>query len=362
MTQNGTLAYLAGPHEIEMREYEVHPPEPGSILTKVKRANVCGSELHMWSGEHPEGEGVLGHEGVCEITELSDGIDTDYAGEPIEEGDLVAPAYHIACRKCSRCTEGEFHLCKNAYRFFSRSPDKPPHFHGTFSTHYYIHPDQYFYKVPEGVDPTVAAGANCALSQVLFGLDQVGLHYDESVVIQGAGGLGLNTIAVANEIGAKTIVIEGAENRLSRAKEFGADHVIDFRDYDTVEARANRVQELTDGDGADVGVEVAGVPEAFSEGISLLRHGGRYLEMGNVVPGRTTEFDPGAFTRKSINVTTAIKYNPWYLHKALEFLAENNEKYPYSDLVDEEFPLEDLEEALEKSHSREVTRATLIPN
>jgi D-arabinose 1-dehydrogenase-like Zn-dependent alcohol dehydrogenase len=359
----GRLVYLDRPERLEIKEYDVPEPEPGAIVTEVVRANVCGSELHIWRGHHPEvKEGVLGHEVLCRVSDLGEGVETDFAGEPVSEGDLIAPVYYITCQRCSSCREGEFHLCQNAYRYWSKPPDEPPHFHGTFATHYYVHPNQYFYKVPEGLDIGVAAGANCALSQVMFGMDEVGIEYGDTVVVQGAGGLGLNAIAVANERGAETIVIEGADGRLERAEQFGADHLIDLRDYDTVGARSERVRELTDGIGADVGIEVAGVPAAFSEGVRLLRDGGRYLEMGNVNPGQMTEFDPGALTRKSIDITAVVRYDPWYLHEALRFLEANAGKYPYADLIDAEFGINEVDEALARSDSREITRATIVPD
>lgn len=360
--ETGRLAFLESPENVEMREYEVPDPEPGAVLTTVERANVCGSELHIWRGHHPEvKEGVLGHEALCRVAELGDGVETDYAGNPIEAGDLIAPAYYLTCQRCSACQRGEFNLCENAYRNWSKSPEEPPHFHGTFGTHYYVHPQQYFYKVPDGLDPNVAAGANCALSQVLYGIDEVDVSYGDSVVVQGAGGLGLNAIAVANERGAETIVVEGVDGRLERAEEFGVDHTVDFREYDTVEARADRVAELTDGDGADVGIEVAGVPDAFAEGIHLVRKGGRYLEMGNVSPGQMTDFDPGLLTRRNLEITSVVRYQPWYLQRALQFLDDHADEYPYDHLIDTEFDLVDVTEALERSDSREVTRATLLP-
>ena len=361
--ETGTVAYLVEPGRVEFREYPVPDPEPGELVTTVERANVCGSELHIWRGNHPEvKEGSLGHEALCRIDSLGEGVETDYAGEPVEEGDLIAPVYYLTCRKCSACLNGQFHLCENVYEYWSRSPEEPPHFHGTFGTHYVIHQDQYFYKIPEGLDPGIAAGANCALSQVMFGLDETGVEYGDSVVVQGGGGLGLNAIAYANEQGAETILVEGVDGRIDRGREFGVDHVVDFREYDTVDARAERVRELTDGVGADVGVEVAGVPEAFAEGVHLLRDGGRYLEMGNVTPGAMTEFDPGLLTRKSIDVTAAVRYDPWYLHRALEFLDEQTDAYPYEDLIDAEFDLRDVDDALQQSDAREVTRATLLPH
>lgn len=358
----GRLVYLAEPEHLETKTYPVPDPEPGALVTEVVRANVCGSELHIWRGHHPEvKEGVLGHEVLARVSKLGDGVTTDYAGEPIEEGDVIAPAYFTTCQRCSACRVGDFHLCENAYEHWSKSPEEWPHFHGTFATHYYVHPNQYFYKVPEDLDNSVAAAANCALSQVLFGLERTDLEYGDTVLVQGAGGLGLNAIAVANERGANTVVIEGRDLRIERARQFGADEVIDFREYETVDERAERVAELTDGVGADVGVEVAGVPEAFAEGIHHIRDGGTYLEMGNVNPGHTTEFDPGLLTRKSIEIQSIVRYDPWYLRKALQFLEENVDDYPYHDLIDAECGLSEAEEALHQSASREVTRATLLP-
>jgi threonine dehydrogenase-like Zn-dependent dehydrogenase len=273
----------------------------------------------------------------------------------------VVPAYFATCGRCDFCGDGEPRLCANAYEYWSREPDAWPHFHGTFGTHYYVHPDQYVYRVPEGVPPAVAASANCALSQVLCGLDRVEVTPADTVVIQGAGGLGCTAVAVAAERGAETVVVDGVAGRLDRARSFGADHVVDMREHDTVEARAERVRDLTDGRGADVAVEVAGVPDAFTEGVELLRKGGRYLEMGNIVPGRTTEFDPGAMTRKSITVASLMRYDPWYLRRALDFLATHHADYPFDALLDAEFALDDVREALRHSADREVTRATLLP-
>jgi threonine dehydrogenase-like Zn-dependent dehydrogenase len=358
----GTVAYLAEPGCVELREYPVPDPEPGEIVATVERANVCGSDLHIWRGNHPEvKEGSLGHEALCRIDALGEGVEVDYAGKPVEEGDLIAPVYYLTCQRCSACQDGQFHLCENVYEYWSQSPEEPPHFHGTFGTHYVIHKNQYFYKVPDELSLNVAAGANCALSQVMFGFDEVGIEYGDTIVVQGGGGLGLNAIAYANERGAETILVEGVDGRIDRAHEFDVNHVIDFREYDTVSARAERVREFTDGVGADVGVEVAGVPKAFSEGIHLLRDGGRYLEMGNVTPGATTDFDPGLLTRKSIDITAVVRYDPWYLHRALNFLDEQIDSYPYEDLIDAEFDLLDVDNALRQSDTREVTRATLLP-
>lgn len=361
--ETGRLAYLADERTVEIREYPVPDPEPGAVVTEVERANVCGSELHIWNGTHPLLDRmVLGHEALCRVSALGEGVETDYAGEPIEVGDLVAPTYFVACGKCPACGRGEFRSCENDLSHWVEHPDEFPHFHGTFATHYYIHPEQHFYKVPAGIPDGVAAAANCALTQVLFGLDEVGLRGGETVVIQGGGGLGQNAIAVADERGAETILVEGVDERIERARDFGVDHVVDFREHETVEARAERVRELTNGEGADVGVEVAGVPDAFAEGPHLLRDGARYLEIGNITPGHTTEFDPAVLTRNNIQVTCTMHYDPWYLQEGLDFLARTVDDYPYENLIDAEFDLADVSTALEKADAREMTRPSLVPH
>ena len=122
-----------------------------------------------------------------------------------------------------------------------------------------MHPRQHFYKVPDDVDDAVAASANCALSQVMFGIDQIGLGYGETVLIQGAGGLGLNAAAVAVERGARIIVVDGVAARLEQAKSFGADDTIDMAILPT-RGTPRRVQRLIGGEGPDVGIELPACP------------------------------------------------------------------------------------------------------
>lgn len=356
----GKVAVMVEPLKMEFQEYDLPEPEKGAIVLKVVRTNVCGSELHIWRGEHPtKKKGVLGHEMVGIVAKIGEGVTTDYAGQPIKVGDRIATSYYLTCRKCASCQRGEFNLCENAYHFWNKDSEEYPHFHGTFATHYYVHPDMFFYKVPDNVPDIVAASANCALSQMYFGLDKANVGYGETVVIQGAGGLGLNAACLAKERGARVIMIDGVDSRLELAKEFGADEVINLIQYDSVEKRADYIRSLTAGQGADVGIEVSGVPAAFSEGIQLIRSGGRYLSIGNVSPGKLTPFDPGLLTRKSITIIPVVRYNPWYLQKSLTFLSENIDKYPFAKMMDGTFSFTNIEEALNKSASREVTRASI---
>ncbi|KKM10014.1 zinc-binding alcohol dehydrogenase [Clostridiales bacterium PH28_bin88] len=360
----GRVAALVGPRQVEIKEFDLPEAKPGAVLTKIRRSNLCGSELHIWNHFHPLIKyGVLGHEMVAEIFELGEGVSTDYAGNPVQVGDRVVAPYYLTCQKCANCLRGDFNLCLNAYTYWKQPPENPPHFTGTFATHYYIHPNQYFYKVPDSVPDNIVAGANCGLSQVIFGLNKANLKNGETLVIQGAGGLGLYATAVAKEKGAKVIIIDSVEQRLEVAKRFGADCAINMKNYASMEARVQEVQRMTSGQGGDVVLEVAGVPAAFVEGLNMVRPAGRYVSIGNVNVSKEFEvsMSPGLITRKSCQVIGVVRYNPWYLYEALKFLERNHTQYPFGDLTDKEYSLDEVQIALEKAEAREVTRPVIVP-
>jgi threonine dehydrogenase-like Zn-dependent dehydrogenase len=358
----GTVVVLAGPTKLELREYELSDPEPGCILTEVVQANVCGSELHIWTGQHPSVRygSVIGHEMVLRVAKLGPGVTTDFAGQPLKEGDRIVATYFQVCRRCPACQAGQWNLCTNAFQYWSLPADVPPHFHASFATHYYIHPDQYVYKVPDSVPDGPAASANCALSQMLFGVDQAGVKAGEVVVVQGAGGLGLCGIAASRVRGAHVIAVDSVPLRLQQAREFGADDVIDLREYPAFADRQARVLSLTGQVGPDVVLDVTGVASTFEDGWQLLRPGGRLVEIGTISPGKKTEVDIGLMTRRGVQILAVLRYYPWYLRQAIEFLDRYGERFPFHGLLDAEYPLTDVEQALRDSTDRKVTRASLV--
>ncbi|NHI01677.1 zinc-binding dehydrogenase [Oceanimonas sp. MB9] len=356
----GKIAVMNQPGSLEYQEYEVPAPAPGAVMVKVLCSNVCGSELHIWAGHHPKKNGGLGHETVGLIHQLGEGVTTDNAGQPVKVGDRIAATYFISCQRCPSCQSGKLNLCENVFSFWAKQPEEAPHFHTTFSTHYYIHPGQFFYKVPDNVPDKLAAGANCALSQVYYGIEQAGVTIQDTLVIQGAGGLGIYATAIAKSKGATVIVIDADAARLALAKEFGADHVLNIKELPTKEERIQAVKALTRGRGADLCLEVAGVTDAFAEGIELVCSGGTLITMGNVTPGKTVAIDPGYLTRNQISIMPIMRYQPRYLNKSLQFLSDNIDKLPFHKMMDAEYSLECIEQALCDSMDRKVTRASIV--
>jgi threonine dehydrogenase-like Zn-dependent dehydrogenase len=185
------------------------------------------------------------------------------------------------------------------------------------------------YTVPDAVSDDIAAGANCALSQVMYGLERVDQTLGEFVVVQGAGALGLYAVAVAKARGAaRVIAIDGVPERLELAAAFGADSVIDITETPTAKERIKAVRRLTDGQGGDVVVEVVGHPSAIEEGLQMLGQFGRYVEIGNINYGKTFEFDPSRFVFGNKTMVGVSLYDPAVLARALTFLEQHQDSLP----------------------------------
>ena len=354
------------PFEIEA----VPVPEagPGQILIRVSRANICGSDVHAWHGTFAtRGLGgqlptVLGHEMVGSVAELGDGVTADSNGKPLEVGTRVVFPYFFCCHTCRNCLAGRRNTCLNLKMAMLGRADEPPYFVGGYGDYFLLPAGAVVYTVPDSISDEIAAGANCALSQVMYGLERVDQQLGEYVVVQGAGALGLYAVAVAKARGAaKVIAIDGVPERLELAKAFGADAVIDITEVTTDKERAKIVRKLTDGQGADVVVEVVGHPSAIDEGLKLLGQFGRYVEIGNINIGKSFEFDPSRFVFANKTMVGVSLYDPAVLSRALDFLAEYQDKLPFERLAAACYSLDDINEAFAAAEGKRDVRASIVP-
>ncbi len=356
----GVTTVLTAPGELEQRAYELPDPEVGGVLLEMIRANVCGSEVHILKGHHPliQPGCALGHEGVGRVARLGQGVSSDFAGQPLSEGDRVVATYFEACRRCAQCNRGEGHLCSNAYARWSTPAAESPHFFGTFGTHWSLSGNQYVYRVPDSVTSKAVSSANCALSQMVGAVDEGAVRRGDKVVMLGAGGLGLCGAALAAEAGAEVFVAEMAPARLAKARDFGAHHSLDLSEAADGAGRVELLREATGG-GADVLIDLTGVPDAFSEGVQAVRPGGRFVSVGNISPGRLTQFDPGRFTRSGVSMKAVIRYPTYLLSRAVRFIQDAGH-YPWEDLVDADYRFDQARAAIQAAEDREVTRAALV--
>lgn len=360
----GKAAVFTKPNTpMEIRDIPIPDVEPGAILVRVTMANVCGSDIHIFKGDQPMQKvpQVIGHEMMGKVEELGKGVKADSNGLPLAKGDRVSYQYFYFCGRCYSCINGDRTGC---VRMFRHNVDisVSPHFNGAFAEYYYLRPNHFVFKVPDELPDEVASPLNCALSQVLFGWHKIGLTAGDSVLIQGAGGLGLYAVAVAREMGAsKIIVTEKRQDRLELAGAFGADHLINLNEFATEDDRVKKVRELTGGRGCDVGVELTGNPAAVPEGLRMLRVFGKYLVIGSISPTHVASISLGRVVFSNLTIKGIGAYEPWAMPLAMDFLVRNREKYPFDKVISHKYPLSKINDAFKDTMQGTVTRAAIVP-
>lgn len=356
MPKLALLTAHGGP--IELAEFPLSTPAPGTAVLRLRMAGICGSDLHIFRGELPlPCPFAMGHEMVGEIAELGEGLTADATGKPLAVGDRVVTPYFWFCGQCHACSRGRSYACQNLMAGEYRTHDQEPHFVAAYGEYYYTSRRQPLYTVPESLSDAAVAPLNCALAQVLFALRDVRLG--DTVVIQGAGGLGINAAAVARTAGAAEVtVIDKIPERLDVAADFGATHCIDASAISPAEV-AERVRARTDGIGADWVLEVVGVPGVIPEGVGFLNNGGTLLEVGNVGMGRTFELDPSALVYGNKSIRGVMFYDPVTLAIGLTFLQHTD--FPFDRLMPEPFHLADVNAAFASADAGLVPRGALVP-
>jgi threonine dehydrogenase-like Zn-dependent dehydrogenase len=361
----GKAAVFFGPGKpFQIRELPLPDVEPDAVLIRVSLANVCGSDLHFWRGDAPlrlpEDGWLFGHEMTGRVARLGARVKTDSLGRAIKEGDRVAYTYFYPCGRCHACLANEPAACPAKIER-PLGPSQFPHFHGAFAEYYYLRPRGAIFVVPDALSDELVAPVNCALSQVIFGLEKAGLTFGATVVIQGAGGLGIQAAAVAKDMGAATVVvIDQLPDRLELARAFGADHTINVKEVPDRKERVSLVRSWTGGAGADVGCDFVGFPQVIPEGIEMLRSGGTYLEIGTISRGAKVELEPSLLVWGSKRIVGVIQYDPGVIPRALDFLVRNRGRWPFDRLISHTYPLDRIDQAFAESewHAKDTTRIT----
>jgi threonine dehydrogenase-like Zn-dependent dehydrogenase len=309
---------------------------------------------------------IIGHESTGRVSALGDGVLTDVLGNSVSAGDRIVYPYFKNCGKCHSCLSKELAMveCENRLGLSGGiSSAEPPHFNGAFAEYLYLRPGWIFFKVPDELSDEVVTPLNCALSTIIHGVTKIGgVPPGGTVVIQGAGALGLYASAYTKESGAdRVIVIDKVKERLEMVRRFGADHTVNIEEVEGQDERVEEVLKLNGGVGADLVIEVSGAPDVMPEGLKMLRKGGRYLEIGSITTEARSTIDVFLIAFRELKIMGNMNYDAWVIPQAMSFLLRTQDKYPLKELITQRFGLEQINEAFEMAASRRGERVAIVP-
>lgn len=239
---------------------------PTDVLIRVRKAGICGTDGHIWqwdkwSQARVKPPLVVGHEFMGEVAEIGDAV------RAVRVGDRVSAEGHISCGVCLLCRTGQAYICEHV-KIIGVDRD------GCFAE-YVSMPEHNVWKLDPSVPDTWAAVFD-PLGNAVHTVMAAGVS-TKSVVITGVGSIGLMAIPVARAAGAaKVIAVDINPAKLELAKRLGADRVFDARD----DGLRRRILEETNGDGADVLLEMSGSGAAINQGLGFVRNGGRAALLG----------------------------------------------------------------------------------
>ncbi len=318
---------------------------PNDILLRIKAVAICGSDLHAYKWDEWAEKTlkklpvILGHEFMGEIAEIGRNIDGFKIGERV----AVDPV--LACRKCTACRNGQFHLCENRGIIGTER-------NGAFAKYTLVPPDL-LYRLPDNV--TDEEGAFLEIfALALHAVERSHIKPGDTVVVVGAGPIGLSTLICAKAAGATKIFVMARNSnvRNDAAKIVGADAVVNTTKSDPIK----EVLEMNAGKKVDAVFEVSGNPVVIPQAVEYVKKGGEIIVIGSP-PRVNVEIPLLTMVRHEISLITVQgrTNSSWY--RAINLL----ERVGVASILGPTMPLEEIEEAFRQSMNGEVTKLFLKP-
>lgn len=355
MAPQATVALFHSPDRpLEIVSVPMPVPGEGEILVDVLGCTLCGSDLHTCAGHRQvKSPTVLGHEVIGQIREFGPmNSQQDFNGETLDVGDRITWSVAVACQECFYCNRGLPQKCEKLHKYGHEVFDGRPD--GGLASVMILKARSAIFLVPDKLSNEAACPANCATATAVAAVRVVGTLTGRTMLVLGAGMLGLSACALLHAGGAKVICSDPDPTRRILAKRFGAAITVAPADVpETV-----RVQ--TDGHGVDASLEFSGSAAAIPAGLSALRIGGAFVLVGAVFPVPPLRIEPEQFIRRQLRMFGIHNYTPRDLAEALKFLA-GHPAYPFDKLVGRWFNLSDVSAALEHARQPGILRVGIRP-
>ncbi|WP_299469960.1 zinc-binding dehydrogenase, partial [uncultured Gimesia sp.] len=291
--------------------------QPGEVLVEILCCTICGSDLHTFEGTRSTPcPTILGHEMVGRVVELHPEYPTlDYLDRPVNIGDRITWSVAVSCKDCEYCRRGLTQKCTRLFKYGHQRLTEQNYLSGGLASHCHLIKGTTIFKVPESLPDLIASPANCATATVMAAFRLAGDVQDRSVLILGAGMLGVTAAAVAHTKDAAAIYVTDIDHsRVIRSLEFGATRTLLVKKEQPLHAE---IQHLTDGRGVDFVFDMTGVPEVIESGLESMGIGGTMILVGSVYPARPIQFSAETIVRKLLRLEGIHNYIDLDLANAL---------------------------------------------
>ncbi|MED5208892.1 MAG: Zn-dependent alcohol dehydrogenase [Chloroflexota bacterium] len=346
---------------LQMEEIDVALPGPREVLVRTKASGVCHSDLHFVEGLYTTTMPVvLGHEAAGIVEAI--GSQVNY----VSPGDRVICCLSVFCGQCERCTTGRPVLCSRTG--LVRGQDEAPRLSqggasvtqfanlGAYAEMMLVHENS-LVKIEQDIGFEQMALIGCGATTGLgAAMNTAKVEPGSTVAVIGCGGVGLNAIQGAKLAGAlRIIAIDGVEDKLTLAREFGATDVIDASSGDV----ETKVKDLTKG-GVDYSFEAIGKKETAEQSFSILRAGGTATIIGMIPQGVKIELDGASFLRERRIQGSSMGSNHFRVDmpRYVDFYLQGRLKL--DELVSRRLTLEDVNEAFKYMKEGSVARSVMM--
>lgn len=330
-------------HELIIQEVE-KPRISNStdVLVKVKRVGICGSDMHIYHGTNPLATlpRVVGHEVAGEVVEIGQGV----AGIKVGDHVVIEPISY--CGECYACRKGRQNVCEKLSVF-------GVHEDGGLRE-WFVLPEKQLHVVDSALawDEIVLAEPYTIGAQAVWRGE---VEEGETVLIQGAGPIGICILKMAKLQGASVMITDLSDERLEFAKESGADITVHAEKEDV----QKRVEEWTNGEGANVVIDAVCLPMTFELSFDVVSTAGRIVVLG--FDERPSAVSQLPITKKEVSVKGSRLQTDQF-PKVVKLLNEG--KLRHEGLVTHTFSLDDIQEAFNfvENHPEQVRKAIIVFN
>lgn len=338
-------AVLHGANDVRMEEIPVPVPGPGDALVAVRAALTCGTDAKvMRRGGHPtmiRPPAPFGHEFAGVVAAVGEGV-MNFA-----MGDRVVAANSAPCGLCRYCKLGRESLC-----------DDIIYINGAYAE-YILVPARIarvnLLKIPDSL-PFEQAALVEPLACVLHGVEESNIRPGDTVVVNGAGPIGLFFVRLCRLIGSRVISVDLKPERLEKARKLGAEEIVDASACDPVEA----VRALTiGGEGADVAIDATGSEKVWEAALMMVRKGGTVNLFGGCAPGSAISIDTKLLHYSELTIKGVYHHTPYYVERALALLAGGG--MMVGKFITGRMPLAEVSKALEMISRGEGVKTAVIP-